>query len=74
VDLVRHPLPLTLFRLFLAPFLGPIAVADGQASIRRSYTAVELTRIAAEALNGDGRFRHSVSLFYARQTLDIEYA
>jgi SAM-dependent methyltransferase len=74
MDLVRHPLPLALFRLFLAPFLGPIAVADGQASIRRSYTAAELTRIAAEALNGAGRFRHSVSLFYARQMLDIEYA
>jgi SAM-dependent methyltransferase len=74
MDLVRHPLPLALFRLFLTPFLGPIAVADGQTSIRRSYTPPEMARIAAEALGGAGRFRHSVSLFYARQTLDIVYA
>jgi SAM-dependent methyltransferase len=74
MDLVRHPLPLALFRLFLAPFLGPIAVADGQTSIRRSYTPAEMTRIAAEALGGAGHFRHSVAPFYARQTLDIEYA
>jgi SAM-dependent methyltransferase len=74
MDLVRHPLPLALFRLFLAPFLGPIAMADGQASIRRSYTPAEMTQIAVEALNGAGRFRHSVAPFYARQTLDIEYA
>jgi SAM-dependent methyltransferase len=74
MDLVRHPLPLALFRLFVTPFLGPIAVADGQASIRRSYTPPEMARIAAEALDGAGRFRHSVALFYARQTLDIVYA
>jgi SAM-dependent methyltransferase len=74
MDLVRHPLPLTLFRMFVAPFLCPIAVADGQTSIRRSYTPAEMTRIASEALAGSGRFRHSVSPLYARQTVDIHYA
>lgn len=74
MDLVRHPLPLALFRLFVAPFLGPIAGSDGQTSIRRSYTPSEMTWIAEEALGGAGRFHHSVSLLYARQTLDIVYA
>jgi SAM-dependent methyltransferase len=74
IDLVRHPLPLAMFRLFVAPFLSPIAVADGKASIRRSYTTAEMTRIVTEALDGAGRFRHSVAPLYARQTLDIEYA
>lgn len=74
LDLVRHPLPLALFKTFIVPFLGPIAVADGQASIRKSYTPAELTRIASEALAGSGaQFRHSVAPLYARQTLDISY-
>jgi len=74
MDLVRHPLPLALFRVFVAPFFSPFVAADGQVSFRRAYTGSEMTRIAAEALAGAGRFRHSVSPLYARQVVDIEYA
>jgi SAM-dependent methyltransferase len=75
LDLVRHPLPLALFRLFVAPFVCRIVVVDGQKSIRRSYTPVELRRIAGSALAGsDGTFRQSVAPLYARQVIDILYA
>ena len=74
LDLVRHPLPLALFQLFVAPLVCPIVVADGGLSIRRSYTPRELARIAQEALAGSGaQFRHSVAPFYLRQVLDISY-
>jgi len=74
LDLVRHRLPLALFRTVLAPFLSPIAVSDGAISIRRSYTPPELNRIAAIALAGTGaQFRHSIAPLYIRQTLDISY-
>ena len=75
LDLVRHPLPLSLFRLFLTPFLCPIDAIDGQLSVRRSYTPAELRAVAAEALSGTGSvFRHAVAPFYIRQVLDISYA
>jgi 2-polyprenyl-3-methyl-5-hydroxy-6-metoxy-1,4-benzoquinol methylase len=75
VDLVRHPLPLALFRLFVAPFVCRIVVVDGQKSIRRSYTPAELRRIAGSALAGaGGTFRQSVAPLYARQVIDIFYA
>lgn len=69
-DLVRHPLPLALFRTFVTPFFSRLAVVDGIASIRRSYTPDELARIAGRA---GSRYRHTVSPIYARQTLDIVY-
>ncbi len=74
LDLVRHPLPLALFRLFVAPFVSPITCTDGCASIRRAYTAAELSQIARGALEGSrARIRHSVAPFYVRQILDITY-
>lgn len=74
LDLVRHPLPLALFRLFVAPFVSPVVVADGQVSIRRSFTRSELREITAEALSGSAAcFRHSVAPLYARQVVDISY-
>lgn len=75
LDLVRNPLPLTLFRVFVAPIVSPIVVADGCLSIRRSYTPDELAHIARDALAGSAaRFRHSVAPFYVRQVLDISYS
>lgn len=75
LDLVRHPLPLTLFRLLLAPFLYPVNAYDGGVSIRRSYTPQELNRLVRTALAGSGaRYRHSVAPFYARQVVDISYS
>ena len=75
LDLVRHPLPLALFRLFVAPFVCPIVTEDGQRSIRRSYTPAEFRGIATSALAGTAAsFRHSVAPLYARQVIDISYA
>jgi SAM-dependent methyltransferase len=74
LDLVRHPLPLALFRTFVAPFLCPVVVADGCVSIRRSYTRREMGDLTTQALAGSsGRFRHSVAPLYTRQVIDISY-
>lgn len=74
LDLVRHPLPLSLFRIFVTPFLCPIDAADGQLSVRRAYTPEELRAVAGEALSGTGGvFRHAVAPFYIRQVIDISY-
>lgn len=74
VDLVRHRLPRILFRLFVAPWVHPIAASDGVRSIERSFTASELPRLAADALRGSGaRIRHSVAPLYMRQIIDISY-
>ena len=75
VDLVRHPLPLGLFRIAIAPLVSRINAEDGCRSIRRSYTPVELGRIVTRALAGTaGTYRHRVSPFYVRQVIDISYA
>lgn len=75
LDLVRHPLPLALFRLFIAPFVCRIDAEDGQRSVRRSYTPIELRRIGNSALAGAaGAFSLSVAPFYVRQVMDISYA
>lgn len=74
LDLVRHPLPLALFRLFLAPLLCEIGAEDGRRSIRRSYTPRELREIVAIALGGSAAtFRSSVALCRVRQVVDITY-
>jgi SAM-dependent methyltransferase len=74
LDLVRHPLPLSLFRVFLTPFLSRLSAIDGELSVRRSYTPAELRAVAAEALSGTGGvFRHAVAPFYIRQVIDISY-
>ncbi len=74
LDLVRHPLPLLLFRCFVAPFVHWINAADGVSSIRRSYTPAELESLVRRALHGSpGTYRHSVGLLYIRQIVDISY-
>lgn len=70
LDLVRHWLPLALFRAFVAPLLSHVAATDGIVSVRRAYTPEEFRAIAAST---GVRFRHSVAPFYTRQILDIEY-
>src|SRR5262252_3400512 len=72
--LVRHPLPLALFRLFVEPFASKIVVEDGKTSFQRSYTAGELRQITAGALVGSGAtFQQSVGPFCLRQVMDISY-
>jgi SAM-dependent methyltransferase len=74
LDLVRHPLPLILFRMCVAPFVCRTVVLDGQRSIRRSYSPAELRRLTASALaSSGGSFRHLVAPLYARQVIDILY-
>ena len=74
LDVVRHPLPLALFRLFVEPFACKIVVEDGKTSFRRSYTAGELRQITAGALVGSAAaFQQSVGPFCLRQVMDIFY-
>lgn len=74
LDLVRHMLPLFLFRIAAAPFVKRLTLLDGIHSIRRSYTPGELRNIVRRALEGTtARFRHTVSPFYVRQMVDIVF-
>lgn len=77
LDLVRHPLPLMLFQVFVTPFLGRINALDGQTSIRRAYTAAEMRRIVDEALERSEkpvlRVRHTVGPLWIRQIVDISW-
>jgi SAM-dependent methyltransferase len=74
LDLVRHWIPLTLFRVFLSPFLHPINSADGITSIKRAYTPRELRSMVEEGLKGtNARFAHTVAPFYIRQIIDVEF-
>lgn len=74
LDLVRHPLPLSLFRLFVAPLICRIDAEDGRRSIRRSYTPAEFCEIARIALEGsNSTIRPSVAPLYCRQVVDISY-
>ncbi len=74
MDVVRSQVPLTLFRMFVAPFVSPITAADGKASIRRAYTPGEMRNVLVRALAGtDGRFRQVVSPLSLRQVVDITY-
>jgi SAM-dependent methyltransferase len=74
LDIVRHPLPLALFRLLVAPFSSPVVVSDGLVSFRRAYTGAELAAVTADALQGSSAtFCHSVTRFRSRQVIDITY-
>lgn len=73
LDSVRHPLPLALFRIFLAPLVCSIDAEDGQRSIKRSYRPAELSRIIGSALGNTDVFRLTVAPFHIRQIVDISY-
>lgn len=74
LDLIRHPLPLTLFTLFLCPLIGREAGADGRQSIRRSYTPDEFRAMASEAVAGTGaEIAIDVPRFRSRQVIDIRF-
>ena len=74
LDLVRHRLPLALFRSFVCPFLGSLNAKDGATSIRRSYTPQEMRCVVDTALDGSGgEVRHTVAPFYIRQVVDISW-
>jgi hypothetical protein len=69
-DLIRHPLPLVLFTLFICPLIGREAAVDGRQSIRRAYTPDEFRQLVA----GTGAtFTMDVSPFRSRQIVDIRF-
>ncbi len=73
-DLIRHPLPLVLFTVFLCPLIGNEAAADGRLSIRRAYTPDEFAAMVHESISGTkATFRTDVSPFRSRQIVDILY-
>jgi 2-polyprenyl-3-methyl-5-hydroxy-6-metoxy-1,4-benzoquinol methylase len=74
LDLVRHPLPLWLYTIFLCPFLSRVGAADGRQSIRRAFTGPEMKALVSQALAGTGStFDQWVSPYWARQVVEITY-
>jgi len=74
LDLIRHPMPLALFSIFICPFIGRIAGADGRLSVRRAYTPGEFGEMAREALRGtNGTFAIDVPPLLSRQVVDIRF-
>ena len=75
VDLVRHWLPLVLFRIFLYPFLDRTVAMDGVQSLRRAYTPAELRAIVEHAVAGSfARFKQTVTPLRSRQMIDISWS
>jgi SAM-dependent methyltransferase len=73
-DLIRHPLPLVLFTVFLCPLIGREAAVDGRQSIRRAYTPEEFKQIVGTAISGtNATFTTDVSRFLSRQIFDIRF-
>lgn len=73
-DLIRHPLPLILFSVFLAPLVAREVAADGKLSIHRAYTPDEFSEMVKTALEGTrGTFTTDVSPLRSRQIIDIRF-
>lgn len=73
-DLIRHPLPLVLYTLFLCPMIGREAAMDGRQSIRRAFTPEEFAEIVRTAIAGtSATFTTDVSPFRSRQIIDIRF-
>jgi SAM-dependent methyltransferase len=74
LDLVRHPLPLVLYTVFICPMLSRVSVHDGKQSIRRAFTPAEFRSLVDRALNGTrATVDHWVSPVRARQIIDIRW-
>jgi len=73
-DLIRHPLPLVLFSVFICPMIGREAAVDGRQSIRRAFTPREFRELTEAAIAGtSATFTTDVSRFLSRQIIDINY-
>ena len=73
-DLVRDWMPLVLFSVFIGPVIGGEARLDGRQSIRRAYTAKELSALVREALSSArGAFSIDVSPIKSRQIIDVRF-
>ncbi len=75
LDLVRHPIPLWLFSIFICPLIGHEAAVDGRQSVRRAYTPEEFKEMVQTAIAGTGgTFAIDVSPLLSRQVIDIRYS
>jgi len=73
-DLIRHPMPLVLFTMFLCPLIGHEAAVDGRQSIRRAFTPEEFAEMVRTAIAGtNATFTTDVSPFLSRQIIDVRY-
>lgn len=73
-DLIRHPLPLALFTVFISPWIGKEAARDGRQSVRRAFTPDEFAEMVRPALSGtNGKFEIDVSPLLSRQVVDIRF-
>jgi SAM-dependent methyltransferase len=73
-DLIRHPMPLVLFTVFLCPMIGREAAVDGRQSIRRAFTPEEFAGMVRTAIAGtSATFTTDVSPFLSRQIIDIRF-
>jgi SAM-dependent methyltransferase len=74
LDLVRHPMPLWLFTIFICPVIGHEAGADGRQSVKRAYTPDEFREMVRTALAGtSANFTMDVSPLLSRQVIDIRF-
>jgi SAM-dependent methyltransferase len=74
VDLVRHPLPLALFSVFVRPWIDRLVYLDGMQSIRRAFTPQELRALVVQGVSGtDAVFEQWVSPVYGKQIIDIDF-
>ena len=74
LDLVRHPLPLWLFTIFICPLIGKEAAVDGRQSVRRAYTPDEFQEMVRTAIAGSpATFTTDVSPLLSRQVIDIRF-
>jgi SAM-dependent methyltransferase len=75
LDLVRHPMPLWLFTIFICPLIGHEAAVDGRQSVRRAYTPEEFKEMVEAAIKGThATFKTDVSPLLSRQVIDIRFA
>jgi len=74
VDLVRHPLPIALFSVFMRPWINRLVYLDGLQSIRRAFTPRELRDLVVQAISGTNAvFEQWVSPIYGKQIIDIDF-
>jgi SAM-dependent methyltransferase len=75
LDLVRHPMPLWLFTIFICPLIGHEAAVDGRQSVRRAYTPDEFKEMVKTAIAGTGAtFTTDVSALLSRQVIDVRFS
>ena len=70
LDVVRHPVPLWLYRVFVAPLVPRVNAIDGARSVEKGFKAHELNALVREAVNGEP-FQHTVGPFHTYQVVDI---